>query len=128
MKSKVVLKALAFTLILIFCCRDLLLCAPRQTANQSQSSDKIKAAVQARGVGEKAKVIVKMQNQKTRKGYISSVGEESFVLMEAATNSPSSISYADVIEVRKPGLSKGAKIGLFAFVWVIVGIISKYTL
>jgi hypothetical protein len=73
--------------------------------------DQMKAEVFKRGTGEKAKVKVKLRDGSEVRGYISKANEDSFEVQEKSGKSVT-IAYADAISVRKPGMSKGAKIGI----------------
>lgn len=72
--------------------------------------NKIKANVTKRGIGEKARVNVKMLNGTKMKGYISQAGNDSFTLTDSKTKQTSTLAYSDVAQVKGTGLSKGAKI------------------
>jgi len=86
--------------------------------------EKIKTTVNRRGTGEKSKVVVKMKNGTKLKGYISQTGEDSFDLTDSKTKQTTAVAYGDVAQVKKQGLSKGAKIalgiGIAAAVTVVV--------
>jgi len=86
--------------------------------------EKIKTTVNRRGTGEKSKVVVKMKNGTKLKGYISQIGEDSFDLTDSKTKQTTAVAYRNVAQVKKQGLSKGAKIalgiGIAAAVTVVV--------
>jgi len=92
--------------------------------NSSNSVEKVKTAVVRRGTGEKSKVVVKMKDGTKMKGYISQTGEDSFDLTDSKTKQTTAVAYGDVAQVKKQGLSKGAKIalgiGIAAAVTVVV--------
>ncbi len=92
--------------------------------NSSNSVEKVKTAVVRRGTGEKSKVVVKMKDGTKMKGYISQTGEDSFDLTDSKTKQTTAVAYRDVAQVKKQGLSKGAKIalgiGIAAAVTVVV--------
>jgi flagellar basal body-associated protein FliL len=81
--------------------------------------EKIKMKVAKMGTGEKAKAKVKLRSGEKLKGYISSAGENDFVLTDKKSGKTTTIAYADVDEVRKPGLSQGTKIALIVVVAVV---------
>ena len=83
-----------------------------QTNNGGNAAnvEKIKANVTKRGTGEKARVNVKMLNGTKMKGFISQAGEDSFTLTDSKTKQTSTLAYSDVAQVKKQGLSTGAKI------------------
>jgi len=80
--------------------------------NTDNSVEKVKTDVFKRGTGEKSKVVVKMKDGTKRKGFISQAGEGSFDLTDSKTKQTIAIAYRDVAQVKKQGLSKGAKIAI----------------
>lgn len=51
----------------------------------------------------------------TLKGFVSSAGPDDFAFTERDSGKTTTVAYADVVEVKKPGgLSKGAKIAIVA--------------
>ena len=92
--------------------------------NTDNVVEKVKTDVFRRGTGEKSKVVVKMKDGTKMKGYISQTGEDSFDLTDSKTKQTTAVAYGDVAQVKKQGLSKGAKIalgiGIAAAVTVVV--------
>lgn len=86
--------------------------SPQDQSQQSSQIDKVRAEVQKRGTGEKSRVRVTRTSGQEVKGYISNIGESSFTVTNKKTGQASTIPYADTRNVRGPGLSKGAKIGI----------------
>ena len=90
--------------------------------------EKIKTDVSRRGTGEKSKVVVKLKNGTNLKGFIAQTGEDSFDLVDSRTKQTSAIAYRDVAQVKKQGLSTGAKIaigvGIAAAVTVVVLVVA----
>jgi hypothetical protein len=82
-------------------------------------AEKIKMKVAKMGTGEKAKAKIKLRSGEKLKGYISSAGENDFVLTDKKSGKTTTIAYADVDEVGKPGLSQGTKIALIVVVAVV---------
>ena len=82
-------------------------------------AEKIKMKVAKMGTGEKAKAKIKLRSGEKLKGYISSAGENDFVLTDKKSGKTTTIAYADVDEVKKPGLSQGTKIALIVVVAVV---------
>lgn len=76
------------------------------------NTEKVKAVVAKRGVNEKKRVRVKMQNGSKMRGYISQIGDDSFTLTDSKTKQPVVIAYRDVSKVESGGLSGGARIGI----------------
>ena len=80
---------------------------------KDMSVEQVKAVVAKRGIGEKAKVKVKLRDGSKLKGYISQAGEDSFTLADSRSGQTRTVAYVDVSEVKKPGgLSLAAKIGI----------------
>lgn len=87
--------------------------APTKGKEQPPPIEKIKANVAKRGVGEKARVKIKLQDGTKVHGYISQAGEDNFVVMDSKTGQTTTLAYRDVSEVKgKAGLSTAAKIGI----------------
>ena len=81
-------------------------------SNTDNALEKIKTDVSKRGTGEKSKVVVKMKDGTKRKGFISQTGEDSFDLTDSKTKQTTAVAYRDVEQVKKQGLSTGAKIAI----------------
>lgn len=86
--------------------------------NEAKALEKIKAKIAKLGVGEKARAQVKLRNGQKIKGYVSNAGANDFAFIERKTGTTTTVAYADVVEVKKPGLSTGAKIGIAAAIGV----------
>ena len=89
----------------------------KEKLSQSKGASKVKAQVQERGMGEKAKVKVTLRDKTELKGYISQIDADSFQVTDNKTGKVSTVSYDAVDQVRGRGLSRGAKIAI----WVGVG-------
>src|SRR5258708_306779 len=77
--------------------------AVAQTSQKESCVEKVKADVAKRGVGEKARVTVKLQDGSKLKGYISQAGADSFALTDSKTGQTTTLAYRDVIQVKKQG-------------------------
>ena len=86
--------------------------AARQESPEARQSEKVKAEVARRGTGKKARVTVGLRDRSLVKGYISSAGEDDFVVADPKTGRETKIAYGEVSRVSGRGMSKGAKIGL----------------
>lgn len=80
--------------------------------DEAKALEKVKAKIAKLGVGEKARAQITLRNGQKIKGYVSSAGQNDFAFTERSSGQTRTLAYADVVEVKKPGLSKGAKIGL----------------
>ena len=87
-----------------------------QTLARSSGKDKvltveaIKTKITKLGIGEKARAQIKLRNGQKIKGYVSNAGERDFALTDGKSGQTTTIAYADVVEVKKPGMSKRSKI------------------
>ncbi len=88
--------------------------------NTDNSVEKMKTDVYRRGTGEKSKVVVKMKDGTKRKGFISQIGEDSFDLTDSKTKQSTAIAYRDVAQVKKQGLSTGAKVLIGVGIGVVI--------
>lgn len=86
-----------------------------QTAKDTLSLGKWRAKVRELGVGEKARVEVKLRDNTKVKGYISSAGEDSFSVADSKSGASQTVAYADVIDLKKAGG------GLSTKTWIIIG-------
>ena len=93
---------------LAYCLFVLAICAAASHSVDAQTNDRVaetvKKDVQKRGTGKK--VVVTLENGSRLKGHISQILDNSFDLKDAATGQPTTILYADVAKVKKPGFSK----------------------
>ena len=81
--------------------------------DEAKALEKIKAEIAKLGVGEKARAQIKLRNGQKMKGYVSSAGQDDFAFTDRKSGTTTTtVAYADVVEVKKPGLSKGAKIAI----------------
>lgn len=63
--------------------------------------DQAKIAVAKLGLGEKARATITLKNGTKIKGYVSRADENDFVVRDRKTDTPTTISYADVAKVQK---------------------------
>lgn len=87
----------------------------------SQRREQAKAQVAKHGVGEKARIRVKMMDGQTLKGFIEEAGADNFVLRESKTQAPRTIAYSDVSKIKDKGASTCQKI---IFVWALLAVVS----
>jgi hypothetical protein len=98
---------------------------------QPASVADIKSKVAKTGVGAKAKATATLRNGSKVKGYVSQVGENDFVMRDRKTDTPTTISYADVAKFeRNRGHSTakwvgiGVGIGAGAFLLIVLATIA----
>ena len=84
-------------------------------AGDAQTVEQVRVKVAHIGVGEKARVEVKLRDNTKLKGYVSAAGADSFTVTEAKTGATRTISYADVAQVKR------AAGGLSPLAWGIIG-------
>jgi hypothetical protein len=84
-------------------------------AAPAEKAAKARATVQKIGVGEKARVEVKLRDNTKLKGYVSAAGEDSFAVTDAKTGATTTVAYADAAQVKKQGG------GLSPTTWAILG-------
>lgn len=89
------------------------------------TSEQARDAVSKVGVGEKARVEVRLRDKSKLKGYVSEAGPDSFTVTDK-TGAARAVSYADVAQVKRHGggLSGGTK----AMIWGGVAIGAVVTL
>ena len=101
-----------FSIIII--CSMMLFAYPAAAQSKTDNAlEKMKTDVYRFGTGEKAKVVVKMNDGTKHKGFILRTGDDSFDLADSKTKKSTSIAYRDVSQIKKPGLSKTA--------WALIG-------
>jgi len=79
---------------------------------QARRAEKVKAGIAKLGVGEAARVKVKLQDGTKLNGYVSEVGNESFIVVNAKTGEAVTVAYPQVKQVQGNNLSTGAKIAI----------------
>jgi hypothetical protein len=84
-------------------------------AQTSTDQAKIRSKVQALGVNPDKKIEVKLRDTTKVKGYITSVNQDNFIVSNTATNTPETIAYSDVVDIKKSGG------GLSTKSWLIIG-------
>lgn len=79
---------------------------------QAQRAEKVKAGIAKLGVGEAARVKVKLQSGEKLDGYIREVSSENFVVMDTKRGEAVTVSYPQVKQVKGNNLSTGARIAI----------------
>lgn len=75
-------------------------------------AEKVKAGISKLGTGAEARVEVKLRDKTKLKGYVSEAGEDSFVIVDEKTGATSTVTYAQVQQVKGNNLSKAAEIAI----------------
>src|SRR5437667_259712 len=74
---------------------------------EAKFAEKVKASVTKLGTGKDAKVEVKLKDGTKLKGYVSQVNENTFVVMNEKTASPTEVPYPNVQKVKGKNLTTG---------------------
>lgn len=78
----------------------------------AEFAGKVKAGITRLGVGPDARVMVKLRDKTKLNGYVSQIGDESFVVADAKTGLTTEVQYPDVAKVKGNNLSSGATIAI----------------
>lgn len=93
-----------------------MLVQPASAGSKAEKQAKLAAQVKQKlsnfGVGDNARLAVKLRNKAILGGYLESTGEESFVLKNLKTSESTTIAYTEVTQARGHNLSTGAKIAI----------------
>lgn len=69
----------------------------------SAAAQEVKTKVSKLGVGEKARVEVRLRDETKLKGYVSRAGDESFAVTDEKTGAKREVAYAEAAQVKKLG-------------------------
>jgi hypothetical protein len=94
--------------------------ATSEPTRETRLAQKVKAAVLELGVGQSTRVNVQLRNKTKLTGYISEIGDSSFVITDLKSAQPTEVSYPSVVQVKGNNLSTGAKVAIA--VGIIVGV------
>jgi hypothetical protein len=97
--------------------------AKSKAEKEAERAGKVKAGILQLGAGRESQVTVKLRDKTRLAGYISEVGEESFVLTDSKTGASTTIAYPTVTQVTGHNLSKGAKIAIGVGIAVAVVVV-----
>ena len=97
--------------------------ASSKAERQARATEKVKSGILKLGVGQQARVNVKMNNKTKVAGYISEIQNDHFVVTDMNSSATTTIAYASVAQVKGNNLSTGAKIAIWVGVAVAVAII-----
>ena len=73
---------------------------------------KVREGISRLGTGTDARIEVKLRDKTKLKGYVSEAGEDSFVIVDEKTKAASTVTYAQVKQVKGNNLSTAAEIAL----------------
>ena len=77
-----------------------------------QTAEQVKQKIVKFGVGEKARVTLKLKSGAKLKGYIYQAGEDNFIVRDVKTDAPTTVAYSEVEQIKGKNLSTGAKIAI----------------
>jgi len=116
---------LAFLLLQMFAVQPT--SAKSKEEKQAQLTERVKSGISNLGVSQDARVEVKLQDKTKLMGFVSDVLDESFNITDPRTNVTTTVSYADITQVKGHNLSTGAKIGIGiaigAAIVIILGVV-----
>ena len=91
------------------------------SVSASSDSEKVKASIRKIYVGQQAQVEIKLRDKTKMKGYISEIGDDTFILTDSRTGTATAIAYSNVEQVKQRKLSSRGKD--IEFVVILVGIV-----
>ncbi len=94
--------------------------AESKAEKHTKRVEKLKADIAKLGVGEDARIKVKMRDKTKLEGYISEVREDSFVITDPKTGDATAVAYSNVVQAKGYKLSKRGQIILV--VAIVVGL------
>ena len=97
--------------------------ASSKAERQVRAIEKVKTGILKLGVGQDARVTVKMKDKTKVAGYISEIQNDHFVVSDLNSSATTTIAYAGVAQVKGNNLSTGAKVAIWVGVAVAVAII-----
>ena len=92
-------KILTLALLLVFAQTQTVafaIAAAGQATKGAQTPEEVKVQVNRAGLGEKARVTVRLKDGTKQKGYVAEHRENDFVLRDRKTDAPTTIAYKDV--------------------------------
>ncbi|MBA2502140.1 MAG: hypothetical protein H0V27_04585 [Pyrinomonadaceae bacterium] len=95
-------KHLSFTLIaLLVCAAGAEGARAAQNDQEAPRVEAVKQRIGKIGVGERARVTIKLRDSSEVKGYIYRAGDDNFIVADSKTGARTTVSYADVAEVKR---------------------------
>ena len=84
-----------------------------QSGKDAAETAKVKTSLTKIGTGEKAKIKIKLRDQREFKGYIATLNADDFIIADSKTYDRTIIAYSDVAKVKKQGgFSMFAKVAM----------------
>lgn len=86
--------------------------AGARVVEQTSNIEKVKENIRKLGVGEDARVELKLWDGRKLKGYIREAGVDNFIIADAKTGEVTTVTYAQVRQVKGRNHLSAAKVGL----------------
>ncbi len=86
--------------------------AKSNSEKEMQHAEKVKQAIAKLGTGEMALVKIKLRDKTKLEGFVSAIGDDSFVVTDIKTGVAATVAYPQVKQVKGNNLSTGAKIAI----------------
>jgi hypothetical protein len=122
--KKITSFALSLILLHAFSLAILATDTPLERSRKAMLASEVKAGVAAIGTGKSSRVRVLLNDKSKYHGYITEIGEDSFVVADAKTGALAPIGYAEVKGIKGNNLSTGAKIGIGVGIAAAVAIVA----
>ena len=97
--------------------------AQNESRPDAAQQAKLKAKLAKIGTGKQAKVEVTLRDSSKQSGFVSQLKEESIILTDAKTGATTELSFANIADAKKRGISTGAKIALIGLGAAVLGIV-----
>lgn len=79
---------------------------------KTRQVEKVKSGIAKLGVGEEARIKVKLHNGTKLDGYIREVGNEHFIIVDAKSGEATPVAYPQVARAKGNNLSTGARVAI----------------
>jgi hypothetical protein len=86
--------------------------ADSKEEKETRFAEKVKEGISKLGTGVETHIEVKLRNKTKLKGYVTEAGENSFVIVDEKTGATSTVTYAQVKQVKGNNLSRAAEIAI----------------
>lgn len=84
--------------------------AGSNSGERASLAQKVKAGIVKLGVGESSRVSLKLRDKTKVAGYVSEIGDESFVVTDLENGALTTVAYPDVVQVKGNNLSTRTKV------------------
>lgn len=84
--------------------------ANSKLGKKDAQTQKIKAGIAKLGIGQSSRVKLKLSDKTVLAGYISEVGNDSFVVTDSNSGVRTTVAYPDVVQVKGNNLSTRTKV------------------